>query len=186
MFKIDIAKFEVNCHVFFPRLGGTDIMDKLETLGETIMGIEQKVIELEAELAATLASVESAKTAVAAEAAQVKARLDELIAQIGGITPGSSITEAKLDEILVKAKAIRASADGLTTAIDGIYVPGGVINPPVPGTLATDLDGNFIAVNGDIVKADGTVRYAVGSFTTDPAGHHLDMVGNTITPSSIP
>lgn len=182
MFKIDIAKFEINCHVFFPRLGGTDIMDKLDTLGETIMGIEQKVTELQEGLAATLASVESAKTAVAAEGAQVKARMDELIAQIGGITPGSSITEAKLDEMLATAKAIRTSADSLTTAIDGIYVPDGVITPPVPGATTPDVNGNLIASNGDMVKADGTVRYVAGTFTKEPAGDHRDAAGNIIYP----
>lgn len=184
MFKIDkVEKIEITCHVVFPQLGGTDIMNKLDTLGEIIMGIEQKVTELEDALAATLASVESAKAAVAAEGAQVKARLDELIAQIGGITPGSSITEAKLDELLVTAKAIRTSADSLTTAIDGIYVPDGVITPPVPGATTTDINGNIIdTATGNMVSADGAVRYLAGTFTKEPAGDHRDTAGNIIYP----
>lgn len=179
MFKIDIAKFEINCHVIFPRLGETDIMDKLGELGEKIM---DKLTELEDSMNATLVSIESAKEAVVAEGVQVKTRIDDLIKQLGGITPGGTITEAKIAELLVTANSIRASADGLTTAIEGIYVPDGVVTPPVPGATTTDINGNIIASNGDIVNADGTVRYVAGTFTKEPAGDHRDTAGNIIYP----
>lgn len=180
MFKIDkVEKVEITCHVVFPQLGGTDIMNRLGELGEKIM---DKLTELEDSMNATLVSIESAKAAVVAEGVQVKTRIDGLIEQLRGITPGGTITEAKIAELLVTANSIRASADGLTTAIEGIYVPDGVITPPVPGATSIDIDGNIIASNNDIVNADGTVRYAVNTYTTDPAGHHLDQAGNIIYP----
>ena len=176
MIKIDIQRAEIT--LVFNQLDEVSITNKLTQLGENIM---EKVAELEASLAATAASIDGVKIAVSAEAAEVKARIDDLIAQISGITPGAVMTEAKLDAILATAKTVQTSAEGLTKAIEGIYVPG--VTPPA---LATDLDGNFIAMNGDIVKADGTVRYAVVDYTTDAAGHHFDMLGNLITPSSNP
>ena len=148
------------------------------------MTMAEKVAELEASLAATAASIEAGKVAAAAEAAEVKTRIDELIAQIGGVTPGDVITSATLDNILVAAKALQTSAASLTKNVEDIFTP--TAPTPPPSTLATDLDGNMIALNGDIVASDGTVRYAVGNFTTSPEGHHFDMVGNLILPTSIP
>lgn len=158
MFKIDIAKFEINCHVFFPRLGGTDIMDKLDTLIEKGASIMTTVAEINA--------------AIEAEKMEVKARLDGLIAEVQALKDaagtGVAVTEADLAGIL----------DG----IKGIFTPGGVLTPPVPGATTTDINGNIIASNGDIVNADGTVRYVAGTFTKDPAGDHRDAAGNIIYP----
>lgn len=179
MIKIDIQR--VGITFVFNQLDEVSITNKLTQLGENIMSMADKVTELEASLAATAASIEAGKVATVAESVQIKARIDALIEQIGGVTPGDVMTSAKLDEILAAAKAVEASAAGFVKNVEDIFVP--AVTPP---TLATDLDGNFIAMNGDIVKADGTVRYAVVDYTTDAAGHHFDMLGNLITPSSNP
>ena len=183
MIEINIGKAEIT--FVFNQLDEESITNKLtnliEQLGVNIMSMADKVTELEASLAATAASIEGVKVVVAAEALEVKTRIDELVALVGGITPGTVMTEAKLDELLATAKTLEASAAGFVKSVEDIFVPA-----VTPTTFATDLDGNFIAMNGDIVKADGTVRYAVVDYTTDASGHHLDMLGNPITPSSNP
>lgn len=183
MIEINIGKAEIT--FVFNQLDEESITNKLtnliEQLGVNIMSMADKVAELEASLVATATAIEGLKVVVSAEALEVNTRIAELVALVGGITPGTVMTEAKLDEILATAKTLQTSAEGLTKAVEAIYVP--AVTPPA---LATDLDGNFIAMNGDIVKADGTVRYAVVDYTTDAAGHHFDMLGNLITPSSNP
>lgn len=185
---IKISNVEIN--LVFPQLGEVSGVDKLihliEHLGVHIMTMAEKVAELEASLAATAASIEAGKVAAATEAAEVKTRIDELIAQIGGVTPGDVITSATLDNILVAARALQTSAASLTKNVEDIFTPSGPLSPPTPSTLATDYYGNMIALNGDIVAPDGTIRYAVGNFTTSPEGNHFDMVGNLILPTSIP
>lgn len=151
--KINIEKIEIRCTVNFPQSGGSDVLKELGTLGDEIM-----------------ATVQEVKSAVIAEAAEVKSRIDDLEAQVqalkDGVGGGVAVTEAELDEILL--------------AVQSIFTPS---TGPVTGPSTPDINGNLFNANGDMVDIAGNVRYAVGTFTRgDATSPSVDSNANVIYP----